>query len=144
MVQPATGSCSNGQYWYVPSGSGQGYCTSSSNTTYAGDANSCPGFSYSRWDSSGKRYCQLNNERRCDYAYPSYLTNSTNYKTESCPVTDNTSTNTSSVCDSAMTNLLGSGCHFMPPQNAYFDGAMNKYVSSGTTTVKECSANYVS
>ncbi|NUQ57341.1 MAG: hypothetical protein HUT38_02560 [Candidatus Paceibacter sp.] len=55
---------------------------------YAGDANSCPGFSYSRWDSSGRRYCQLNNERKCDYNYPSYLTNGANYTAENCPASD--------------------------------------------------------
>lgn len=68
-----------------------GYGNYSSSGSYPGDANSCPGFSYSRWDSSGRRYCQLNNERKCDYNYPSYLTNETNYKTENCPADNNSS-----------------------------------------------------
>ncbi len=66
----------------------------SGSTSYAGDANSCPGFAYSRWDSQGKRYCQLNASRACDYTYPSYLTNGTNYKAESCPADDVSSGNT--------------------------------------------------
>lgn|GEM_PF-6234484 len=57
---------------------------------WAGDANSCPWFAYSRWDKDGKRYCQLNGERKCDYAYPSYLTNGPNYKDTNCPAEDTT------------------------------------------------------
>jgi hypothetical protein len=57
-------------------------------STYVGDANSCPGFAYSRWDKNGVRYCQLNNERKCDYNYPSYLTNGGNYTAAKCPSDD--------------------------------------------------------
>ena len=65
-------------------------CSSSSGTSgsgysYAGDANSCPGFAYSRWDGQNRRYCQLNSERKCDYNYPSYLTNGSNYIESNCP-----------------------------------------------------------
>ncbi|MBI2640624.1 MAG: hypothetical protein HYW91_01900 [Candidatus Sungbacteria bacterium] len=74
--------------------------TPGTSTTYQGDANSCPGFAYSRWDSTGKRYCQLNSERRCDYNYPSYLTNGANYKTESCPATDSTGGGGGTACSS--------------------------------------------
>lgn len=66
---------------------------SGTTTPYAGDANSCPSFAYSRWDSKGARYCQLNAERKCDYAYPSYMTNGANYKVESCPTTEPTGSN---------------------------------------------------
>ena len=57
----------------------QSCTTGGGGTTYPGDANSCPGFSYSRWDTQNRRYCQLNSERKCDYSYPSYLTNGPNY-----------------------------------------------------------------
>ncbi len=59
--------------------------TGMGSTAYAGDQNSCPGFAYSKWDNGGKRYCQLNNEEKCNYSYPSYL-DQTNYKKENCPV----------------------------------------------------------
>lgn len=73
-----------------PSSSNPNYTTSypgGSGSQYAGDANSCPWFAYSRW-SNGQRYCQLNNERKCDKAYPSYQTNGANYKVENCPAAD--------------------------------------------------------
>ncbi|MEK7479463.1 MAG: hypothetical protein AAB634_02955, partial [Patescibacteria group bacterium] len=38
-------------------------CTSN----YTGEANACPSFAYSKWDSTGRRYCQLNTEFRCDF-----------------------------------------------------------------------------
>ena len=69
----------------------------SGSTSYAGDANSCPGFALSRWDSQGRRYCQLNASRACDYTYPSYLTNGANYKAVSCPAEDASSGNTTSA-----------------------------------------------
>ena len=45
----------------------QSCTTGGGGTTYPGDANSCPGFSYSRWDTQNRRYCQLNSERKCEY-----------------------------------------------------------------------------
>ncbi len=67
--------------WNVPgSGSGLPYCS----MVYAGDASSCPGFSYSRSDTLGKRYCQLNNFDSCEYNYPAYL-NIANYSQADCP-----------------------------------------------------------
>ncbi|MBI4137957.1 MAG: hypothetical protein HY472_01770 [Candidatus Sungbacteria bacterium] len=53
-------------------------------TTYPGDANSCPGFAYSRYDSANKRYCQLNNAFACEYNYPDYL-RVENYFATDCP-----------------------------------------------------------
>ncbi|MBI2056607.1 MAG: hypothetical protein HYT37_04520 [Candidatus Sungbacteria bacterium] len=230
--KPGGGDQSNWQEFGIPNCS----TTSSTGGGSAGDANSCPGFAYSRWDNSGKRYCQLNSERKCDASYPSYLTNGANYKVENCPAdstgscpagqywyypsgggsgycqssttssscdsgliallgtgchsmyTDSsgnqvycdgpmtksakkgdsttssgcsvsggtpscpsgqwwngsacTSSTTSGTCDSTLTGLLGSGCHNMG--NAYFDSAMTRYVLPGTSTVKECSASWIS
>lgn len=59
-------------------------CSSDCGSTYPGDATSCPGFSYSNWDSKGVRYCKLNNSFKCEYNYPAYLTES-NYTAEECP-----------------------------------------------------------
>ncbi|MEK7074600.1 MAG: carboxypeptidase regulatory-like domain-containing protein [Patescibacteria group bacterium] len=77
------------------SGSGFNYCDTKS--SYGGDSNSCPGFAYSRWDSSGKRYCQLNQARACQYVYPDYI-DVTKYTTASCPISDggNVATSTTS------------------------------------------------
>ncbi|MBI5153418.1 MAG: hypothetical protein HZA36_03090 [Parcubacteria group bacterium] len=154
--------CPSGQYWYTPPSGGAGYCTSS--TAYAGDANSCPGFSYSRWDQGGKRYCQLNNERKCDYNYPSYLTNGTNYKVESCPAettpqacpagqywysppgggAGSCTSTVNSTCDASLKQLLGDGCHQMSTDSSgralYCDGSMTKSAKQGdTTTTPGCS-----
>lgn len=179
------GSCPSGQYWYVPSGGGAGYCQSSSSNLptdqascaskgykwctsssssgwcqsgacpagdypYTGDTNSCPGFAYSRWDNTNKKYCQLNSERKCDYNYPSYLTNGTNYKVENCPAESIGPTPTpppggSSVCDSALTALLGTGCHQMYTDSSgnhiYCDGPMSKSAKRGdSTTTSSCSS----
>lgn len=76
--------CTSGQYFNGTS------CVVTAYSGYAGDASSCPGFAYSRWDSQSRRYCQLNNERRCDYNYPSYLTNGVNYTAANCPANDAT------------------------------------------------------
>ncbi|MEW6610761.1 MAG: hypothetical protein AB1352_04030 [Patescibacteria group bacterium] len=89
-----------------------------SGSNYAGDANSCPGFAYSRWDSTGKRYCQLNSVRSCDYNYPSYLTNGSNYKPENCPP-DNAGSSSTGSCSGGQVwcpSSSGSGgwCQ-MPP-----------------------------
>lgn len=73
--------------------------STSSTVSYPGDTNSCPGFAYSKWDSAGRRYCELNNTRACDYNYPSYLTNGANYKSENCPSTSpSNTTSTVSTC----------------------------------------------
>ncbi|MEK7496729.1 MAG: hypothetical protein AAB657_02380, partial [Patescibacteria group bacterium] len=85
--------CSSDRYWCASANtciSNSSTCAPTNTNTYAGDANSCPGFAYSKWDKQGKRYCQLNSERRCDYNYPSYLTNSGNYTTTSCPSDEST------------------------------------------------------
>jgi hypothetical protein len=122
------------------------------NTTYKGDESSCPGFAYSKWDNKGLRYCQLNSEYRCDYNYPSYLTNGENYSGEKCPSdliynttpTNTTPTNTSvsGSCSSELIGLLGDACHSMG--NAWFNGPMTQYVMPNTTTVKNCSTTWVS
>ena len=77
-------SCIADSYCAWFSGSGYTYCDSKSSSTYAGDANSCPGFSYSSWDASNKRYCHLNKAPACQYTYPDYLDN-TKYTTANCP-----------------------------------------------------------
>jgi hypothetical protein len=117
--------------------------TTTTTSTYPGDANSCPGFAYSKWDASGVRYCQLNNEVRCDYGYPSYLTNNESYSAGQCPGgTTTTNTSASGSCSSELIGLLGDGCHSMG--NAWFDGPMTKYVMPGTTNVQTCSTTWVS
>ncbi|MBI2053908.1 MAG: hypothetical protein HYT36_01050 [Candidatus Staskawiczbacteria bacterium] len=85
--------------WHVPSG-GAGYCKAKGDS-YPGDKNSCPGFSYSRWDINNKRYCQLNNQRSCNYNYPDYI-DLANYKTEYCPFESEPTPicNYNNVCDS--------------------------------------------
>ena len=55
-----------------------------SGTPYPGDANSCPGFAYSRYDDKGVRYCYLNEGGGCQYNYPAYL-DKTNYSFANCP-----------------------------------------------------------
>ncbi|MEK7174786.1 MAG: hypothetical protein AAB722_00395, partial [Patescibacteria group bacterium] len=59
-------SCTAKAYnWCTTTGSGSGWCqsttcptsTTGGGSTYAGDANSCPSFAYSRWDQQNRRYC---------------------------------------------------------------------------------------
>ena len=82
--------CTSGQYFNGSSCSSSGgynnYTVggSGSGGSYAGDANSCPGFSYSSYDSSGKRYCRLNDGSACSLTYPEYL-NQSNYRSDLCP-----------------------------------------------------------
>lgn len=102
---PMTKSAKDSDGTAVPGCSGG---SGTSGTSYAGDANSCPGFSYSRLDSQGRRYCQLNSERRCDYTYPSYLTNGGNYTVGNCPATDS-GAYASSSCPSGQ-SWNGSAC----------------------------------
>lgn len=59
-------------------------CPADCGSTYPGDANSCPGFAYSNWDSKGVRYCKLTSSFKCEYNYPAYLTES-NYTAAECP-----------------------------------------------------------
>lgn len=83
--------CSSTTYWCsttnscIPFSQSCSGSTTGGGSTYPGNESSCPGFSYSRWDAQGRRYCQLNSERRCDYNYPSYLTNGANYTALNCP-----------------------------------------------------------
>jgi len=72
--------------WNVPA-TGSAYCS----MVYTGDANSCPGFSYSVWDSTNKRYCRLNNQESCQYNYPDYLDIS-KYSSSGCPASSPTPT----------------------------------------------------
>lgn len=155
-------SCTNKGYKWCTSSSSSGWCQSGAcpagDYPYAGDANSCPGFAYSRWDTAGKRYCQLNSERKCDANYPSYLTNGANYKVENCPADSAgscpagqywytppgggsgycQSSTTSSSCDSSLIALLGTGCHSMYTDSSgnqvYCDGPMSKSAKRGDTT----------
>lgn len=82
----AQSSCTgvSGCQWNVPtiSSGAQAYCS----MVYAGDASSCPGFAYSKWDAQGKRYCQLNNYVSCQYTYPQYL-DVKNYDPANCSAT---------------------------------------------------------
>lgn len=72
----------SGCQWNVPStSSGAPYCS----MVYAGDTTSCPGFAYSKWDSQGRRYCQLNRYVSCQYNYPQYL-DAKNYDPANCSV----------------------------------------------------------
>lgn len=82
IASQSTCSVTSGCQWNAPSApSGAApYCS----MVYAGDTTSCPGFSYSRWDSTGKRYCQLNNYAACQYNYPTYL-DVTAYLPSNCP-----------------------------------------------------------
>ena len=150
--------CSGNQYWNgnscVPippvtpstttSGSGTGTATSSGGN-YQGDAASCPGFAYSRWDSRGARYCQLNTRVACQFFYPQYLTES-NYSASSCPAGESTTGvsggGVSGSCSSELTALLGTGCHSMG--SGWFNSGMTSYVLPGSTVVKSCTSDWVS
>ncbi|TSC84070.1 MAG: hypothetical protein G01um101417_339 [Parcubacteria group bacterium Gr01-1014_17] len=183
----------NWQNFGIPdcTGTATNTSTTGGDMIYRGDATSCPGFAYSKWDSSSRRYCQLNTERKCDYNYPSYLVYGPNYKTENCPAEDSgggtatTTTGTpscsdgrdndsdgqidypqdtgcysafdndetiptgtggggSTTCDSALTALLGTGCHQMYTDSSgstiFCDSSMTKSAKRGdTTTTIGCS-----
>ncbi len=179
-------SADNWQNFGIPDCSGTASGGGNTGGGYAGDSNSCPWFSYSKWDKTGVRYCQLNSERKCDYNYPSYLTNGPNYKAEGCPVEDTTggtpqcsdgrdndgdgqtdypsdtgcysSADTdeayyptggggsgSTSCDSALTSLLGTGCHQMYTDTSgntvFCDGPMTKSAKQGdTVTTSGCTS----
>jgi len=111
--------------------------------TYPGDTNSCPGFANSRWDTTGKRYCQLNTEERCDYNYPSYLTNGGNYVATNCPKNDwqQATSTTYSSCSASLTSLLGAGCHFMYSDSSgrqtYCNSGMTQSAKEGDTAVTQ-------
>ncbi len=143
---------------FTPSGSNYTYSSGSytaptntytANTSYAGDANSCPGFAYSRWDKAGKRYCQLNSEKRCDYNYPSYQTNGGNYVATNCPAEEvyTYTAQTSSACPSGISSLLGSGCHQMYTDSSgvpvYCDSDMKRSMKVGDTVANDgCAGSY--
>ncbi|HEY4519474.1 MAG TPA: DUF5667 domain-containing protein [Candidatus Paceibacterota bacterium] len=120
-------------------------------TTYVGDANSCPSFAYSRWDTKGVRYCQLNAERKCDYNYPSYITNGANYKAESCPVTDSTITTTATMSCmgtyTTQTSCQSAGCTWFASHydGTHCDNAAHGSSGTGTNSSQYGScANYTS
>src|SRR3989344_6055108 len=123
---------------------GDNYIPPTNTSSYPGDANSCPGFAYSRWDSTGTRYCQLNTVKSCQFFYPQYL-DVNNYTTGGCP-SDSTdwqqNNSVSGSCSSELTGLLGDGCHSM--SNAWFDSQMTKYVFPGGSTVKNCTLEPIS
>ena len=143
LTSPASCNVVSGCGWYYPTEYRTvGYCGAISN--YPGDANSCPGFSVSKYDSTGKRYCELVTEKKCDFNYPNYLTNGLNYKTENCPITTVSpppSPVVIGVCSQELINLLGSGCHNMG--NGYFDTEMRRYVLPGSNAVKDCASSYI-
>ena len=109
-------------------------------TEYEGDENSCPGFAYSKWDKAGKRYCQLNTEFKCDYNYPSYLTNGSNYDATNCPqdFVENGSCNYNGSCDSGETYDSCSDCSGTPSCGEKFE--YNKETESCITKGVTCSA----
>lgn len=100
---------------------------------YAGDANSCPWFSYSQWDKNGRRYCQLNSEYKCDYAYPSYLVNGPNYKNTNCPSEPMPTGGT------ATTTTTGGGTSSM--QKCFYPNASKNGVPVGYTVW--CESDYI-
>lgn len=65
--------------WNQPSGV-NAYCS----MIYAGSADSCPGFSYSRW-ANNARYCELNTARLCQQRHPDYL-DINNYNAANCDI----------------------------------------------------------
>lgn len=153
--QPNAGNDTNWQEFGIPvisaSAPTNNYSTNnySSGSSYAGDANSCPGFAYSVW-ADGQRICRLNSERSCSTTYPAYL-EQTNYSAGNCPASltdypsgsnnnNYSSGNTGTVsgsCSSELIGLLGSGCHSM--SQAWFNSEMNSYVLPGTSAVVSCS-----
>ena len=62
----------------------ESYSSCAADCVFPGDENSCPGFAGSKYDSTNTRYCQLNDEEKCEFFYPDYLTNS-NYTAAECP-----------------------------------------------------------
>ncbi|MBI2514668.1 hypothetical protein HYV91_00545 [Candidatus Wolfebacteria bacterium] len=150
---PMTKSAKYGDTVTTPSCSSPG--TGTGGSGYPGDANSCPGFSYSRWDSTGRRYCQLNNERRCDYNYPSYLTNGGNYTATNCPASDSTypGGGGSGQCDWT-TQYWKSSTSSCQPKSNCTDSANPEYNTSecygvrssgtGSTTYGSCTNELIS
>ena len=49
-------------------------------------------------------------------------------------------TPTTGVCSPELKNLLGTDCHSM--DNAFFNGPMTKYVTFGSSVLRECNINY--
>ena len=123
---------------------GDNYIPPTNTSSYIGDASSCPGFAYSRWDSTGARYCQLNTVKSCQFFYPQYL-DANNYTVNGCPSDTTVWQQDSSIsgsCSSELIGLLGDGCHSMG--NAWFDGQMTKYVFPGGSTIKNCTLESIS
>lgn len=115
-------------------------CSSGTNTG-GGDANSCPGFAYSRWDNQSRRYCQLNTQFSCQYNYPNYLTQS-NYNPTNCPAATQTPTypftfpGSGKICSNYQAcfdyckTTPGSGAGDSATCEVYFPGSTNQIISS--------------
>ena len=125
-------SCSGDQYWDGIK------CVV--RDAYKGDGNSCPGFAFSRWDSTGTRYCQLNREVSCSYGYPAYMSDA-NYRAKYCPV-GSTEKTVSGSCSSELIALLGDGCHSR--STAWFSGDLTKYILPNTMVVRQCTVEPLS
>ncbi|MBI4385531.1 hypothetical protein HY573_01740, partial [Candidatus Parcubacteria bacterium] len=129
---PSTSTCPQGQYWYVPPAGGSGYCLS--NNTLPPPA--CPANQY--WNGVscvGTSAGGCTSEASCSIVC--YDSASPEYNSSSCAGyrQSRSSTPTTSSCDQALTNLLGSGCHYMYNDSAgnqiYCDGSMTRSAKRG-------------
>ncbi|MBI2624374.1 hypothetical protein HYW67_02665 [Candidatus Parcubacteria bacterium] len=136
---PPTGTCPTGQYWYLPPSGGAGYCQSGTTPPPGG----CP--SGEQWD--GARCAAVSggcvSESTCSAVC--YNTTHPDYNASSCVAFRQSRTTSTSSCDSALTGLLGSGCHYMYNDSSgsqiYCDGPMTKSAKRGdTATAAGCTA----
>ena len=108
--------CNSGQYW-------DGAACVNSTTT------ACTGGQY--WNGAS---CVVNPSTSC--ASGQYWSGT------ACVSSTPTASSTNySDCSENLKSLLGYDCHLM--SNAYFDGPMTKYVLPNTSTVKDCSIEYI-
>lgn len=140
---PADSSCYGPEDFdeYYPTSGGPTY------TPYPGDSTACPGFAFSRSDKTGKRYCQLNETRSCEFFYPAYLDRA-NYSPTECPTEDSPYPTYSpgpggTSCSKLLISLLGDGCHQMYTDSSgrqvYCDEPMTKSAKEGdTATISGC------
>ncbi|MEK7624690.1 MAG: hypothetical protein AAB404_03170 [Patescibacteria group bacterium] len=130
-VSSTTTSCGSGQYWNGTA------CVDSTTTT--------PSTSCSENLKSILGYgCHFMNNAYFDGPMTRYvLPNASTAKDCSAEYIDGCSTGASqtTACSENLKLLLGYGCHLM--NNVYFDGPMIKYVLPNTSTVKDCTVEYI-